>query len=99
VTIEQIPTLSVDDVAVTLTELLATLLAVPAASVPAEATLDSLEIDSIVIVELVLAIQTALGVRVELGVITPDDSVATAAGHVHALLAAPAAATTSTQEH
>jgi acyl carrier protein len=57
----------------------------PAAVTP-EVTLESLDIDSIVIVELILGIQTDLGVKVELGDITPADTVAAVAAHVAGLL-------------
>lgn len=57
-----------------------------AAAVPPEATLESLDIDSIVIVELILGIQKDLGVKVELGDITPADTVSAVAAHVAGLL-------------
>lgn len=70
----------------TLQSLLATILGTSGDLVSPDATLEALEIDSIVIVELVLGIQTELGVRVDLGVITPSDTLVSAAEKVDLLL-------------
>jgi acyl carrier protein len=75
-----------DSVTAVVTGILSEILARPSDELLPEATLDQLDVDSIVIVELVLGIQKELGVRVELGVITPESTIEEAAQHVMPLL-------------
>ena len=82
------PLVGQEEVVRVVTTLLCAILGTDPGSVRPDESLEALDIDSIVIVELILGIQKELGVRVELGRITPQDTVTSAAAVVAGLLAA-----------